>query len=377
MDSDNDVKPTTPPAYRVNATLRIREHLPPHPFTGDYGPSPRPPINWKPWKGKKTREIDRVKLALANPPIDTGPPGEVEHTLTITGSKTRRTRGGAHVLTCFLDGNKSAEYVAKVYDSVYYPLGDRNGHDIDGMSLADRDYSIEAWAYRLMQPVIGGVVVPAYHGSWTFQLDTNQAGQRRWVRMIIIELIKGECMLDIIRRADTGLAKPNYVLLPPEPFRLRVLQNIIEAETRISWETAINHNDLDARNVMVKPDGNVVLIDFNQAYIELFSCYDESKNYKKGNPTALPPTPLERYWHDVADSVGPWRKWLPKTWLENEELGREWLIQTYRNSTKYKPLSEHFLHAPSHETWSPRLKKLLRELGCETGKEVSISTSET
>jgi hypothetical protein len=139
-----------------------------------------------------------------------------------------------------------------------------------------------------MQPLIGGTVVPAYFGSWTFTLDTNQPGKRRWVRMIIIELIQGECMLDIILRAEQGGDMMDYSLLPLEEFRIRVLQNIIEAETTISWETAIDHYDIDTRNIMVKPNGTVVLIDFNQAYIHELSCCGNFRDTKKGNLTILP-----------------------------------------------------------------------------------------
>lgn len=131
------------------------------------------------------------------------------------------------------------------------------------MSSADKDYSTEAWAYRIMQPLIGSTVIPAYHGSWTFALDTSWPGQRRWVCMILIELVRGDCMLDIILRANDGHERVDYSLLPAEQFRLRVLQNIIDAETTIWWEAAIKHEDVEPRNVIVKPDSSVVLIDFN------------------------------------------------------------------------------------------------------------------
>ena len=254
--------------------------------------------------------------------------------------------------------------MAKIYDPVDYPPGDDRCHDeLDAMTWADRDYSIEAWAYRIMQPLIGGTVVPAYFGSWTFALDTDQPGKRRWVRMIIIELIQGECMLDIILRAEQGGDMMDYSLLPLDEFRIRVLQNIIEAETTISWETAIDHSDIDTRNIMVKPEGTVVLVDFNQAYIHELSCCGNIRDTKKGNLTILPPTPLERHWYNIANPGGPFRKWIPKSWLEDRELGKEWLIQTYRNSTKYDPPWQSFLDNPYHEERSKKIVKLLEEIG--------------
>lgn len=251
--------------YGINTTLGIRQHVPPEPFTGAYRPSPRPRADCSRRKGRDLRQIDRVEFALANPPLETEPPGTPERTLTVTSVKTIRHRGGPHVVTCFLDGDRSTEYVAKIYDGVDYPLGAPGpsvlGYN-DCMSFAARDYSIEAWAYRIMQPVIGGTFVPAYHGSWTFNVG------QRWVCMILIELVQGECMLDLITRAEDKTTHTiDNARLPPEDFRIRVLQNIREAPLFIWWRAAVRHEDLVARNVIVKPDGSVVIIDFNNVYI--------------------------------------------------------------------------------------------------------------
>ena len=365
MDSNGPVSSES--AYRVGTKLRIREHIPPRPFTGDYGPSPRPSVDWSRWEDLADSEIGRVEFALANPPIETKPPGEAERTLTITGIKTRRKGGGANVVTCFLDRDRSVEYIAKIYDGAHYPLyADPCG--IDCMSSADRDYSTEAWAYRIMQPLIGGTVIPAYHGSWTFALDTSRPGQRRWVRMILIELVRGECMLDIILRANDRHERVDYSLLPPEQFRLRVLQNIIDAETTIWWEAAIEHEDVEPRNVIVNPDGSVVLIDFNQTYINRFSCH-KPKHPKEENPTPFPPTPIERYWPlprgfaDGPEKRGRWADWIPKAWLSDKELAAEWLIQTYRNSPKYDSPFQDFLDGIYHHRRSKKILNLLEELG--------------
>ena len=88
MGTSADALATT--RYGVNTTLSIRKHLPPDPFTGSYGPSPRPPVDWSRWKGQDLGKIDRVEFALANPPLETVPPGTLERTLTVTGIKTIR-----------------------------------------------------------------------------------------------------------------------------------------------------------------------------------------------------------------------------------------------------------------------------------------------
>ncbi|EAQ84161.1 predicted protein [Chaetomium globosum CBS 148.51] len=362
--------------YRENKTLRIREHLPPEPFTGDYGPSPRPEVDWSPWQDVPYWQIDRVEFALANPPIETEPPTGPERTLTIGRTLTRPSRGGISVVTCFLDGDRSVEYVAKIYDGVDYLLSawddgteyEGKGGHLDCMKWADRDYSIEAWAYRTMLPVIGNTgIVPAYHGSWTFALQTDQPGRQRWVRMILIELVQGECMLDLMNRGEKepGSGKMDYALLPPEEFRLRVLQNILEAEVTIWRETAVLHNDIEPRNIMVKPDGNIVIIDFNQATIYDFILYD-LKHPKDTDPDSLPLTPIEWHW-PLPKSFDKWARWVPEKWLEDKELSAEWLILTYRGSPRFEPASAGFLDHPVHLRRSKRVQKLLEGLGRKPG----------
>ena len=357
--------PATEHRYSRDTTLRIYRHLPPEPFTGYYGPSPRPPTDWSRWEGKPSWEIDRFELALTNPPLETAAPGPLERTLTITGVKTIRERGGAHVVTCFLDGDQSAEYVAKIYDGVDYPLGPREPDEPGCMYYADKDYSIEAWAYRTMQPLIGGTFVPAYHGSWTFSVSRNQPGsqyqQQRWVRMILIELVQGDCMLNLIKHAeDINGQTTDFTLLPPESFRIRVLQNVFEARLFIWWCAAVKHEDVEPRNVMVKPDGSVVLIDFNHAYIYDFAAAPGT-HPRERNPTSLPPSPIYHYWVDFCGSI--WRHWMPDSWLEDKALATAWLVNTYRNDARFAPPPEWWLDWSQHKREGEERLRLLESLG--------------
>lgn len=372
MDQENSGLTTAHHNYGVNTTLHICEHLPPEPFTGVYGPSPRPLVDWTRWANLESWEIDRVKFALVNPPIDTTPPGPLKRTLTITGVKTLRERGsgGAHVVTCFLDGDTSTEYVAKIYDGIDYPLGSRERGCHDCMSLADRDYSIEAWAYRTMQPLIGGTVVPTYHGSWTFARDTGQHDQpQRWVRMILMELIKGDCMLDIITRAETDAGRNvDYKQLPPEDFRIRVLQSIIESNLKIWWLGRVTHDDLEPRNIIVKPDGSVVIVDFNQSYIYDFTARHD-QHPRMLDPTQLPPSPIEQWWPipcgfaDAAVDDGRWGHWIPQRWLQDKVLAAEWLVETYRDDARFGRPSEWWLNRGFHASDGERVLRLLESLG--------------
>lgn len=346
--------------YGAGKTLQIRKHVPPEPFTDDYGPSPRPPVDWSRWEGQGLGEIDRVEFALANPPLETDPPGSIERTLTVTGVKTIRDRGGPHVVTCFLDGDSSTHFIAKIFDGVDYPLDEKYW---DCMLLADKDYSIEAWAYRTMQPVIGGAIVPAYHDSWTFAVG------ERWVRMIHIELIPGECMLDIITRAEdeTGL-RIDYTRLPPEDFRIRVLKNIEEANLFIWWHAAVKHHDVVPRNVMVKPDGSVAIIDFNNVYLNDFTAsYNNHPRTRKNNPCPLPPSLIEQLW-PFPGGYGyeyPWIRWVPESWTKDPNLAAEWLVETYRSDSRFMPPSTFWLNQDFHKRDGAKVVQLLESLGRE------------
>ncbi|KAK4251281.1 hypothetical protein C7999DRAFT_10963, partial [Corynascus novoguineensis] len=81
----------------------------------------------------------------------------------------------------------------------------------------------------------------------------------------------------------------DYARLPPEDFRIRVLKNIQEVNLFIWWYAAVRHDNLAPRNVMVKPDGSVVIIDFNNVNICDFTPkYDMHPHTRKQNPRPFP-----------------------------------------------------------------------------------------
>jgi hypothetical protein len=204
--------------YVNGVELHIQRHVPPMPFGDNYDPEPRPPATIP---QDLDDMIDRVTFALDNPPLETSPPqqGE-EHTFTITGTRTLRRfgidDGGAHVVVGYIDRVESAVYVAKIYDGVYYPLEEREP-GWDCMLLADRDYATETWTYDTMKPIetVGGKLVPDCFGTWTFPLETHEPGRHRWVRMLLLQLIDGETMLDKMLKA-TIQDRVRESLLPPE-----------------------------------------------------------------------------------------------------------------------------------------------------------------
>lgn len=322
--------------------------------------------------------VDRVAFALDNPPLETletEPAAGEEHTFTITGSKTLRRwhvdGGGAHVVTGYFDRDKDVVCLAKIYDGVYYPLKNQDS-GWDCMTLADADYAIEAWAYETMQPVegVGAKLVPEYHGAWTFAVATNRPGRRRWVRMLLLQLVRGETVLAKIRKATKNDAV-QQPLLPDQETRLRVLRDTFEADISIFWNAEVLQGDLSPRNVMVQPDDSVVIIDFNEAVVYPFHYRPHPKYDGAAGAHPLPPSPINRHWPfspgagNFVDPWNPWARWVPQNWLENPELAAEWLLKTWGSPApgKYAPLSDYFLNHPAHAQRSKKIQAALEKLG--------------
>jgi hypothetical protein len=298
-------------------------------------------------------DIDRLDFALSNPPLETAPSQQAKsRVLTILRKLDHRHdagKGGSHVVSCYLDSDESHHYVAKIYDGIDYPLTDYRGFDC--MYLADQDYSCEAAAYQNIPLSLQGSIVPRYFGSWTATVETGLSScPYRCVRLILLEHVDGECMLDIIMRAK-GITNPNYPvevydtipvqyqLLPPETARLNVLASITEANITL-FEAGILHNDVTPRNVLIScSPKRVVFIDFNRSII--FKLFENGRKLLKlRDPDALPISPIERYWNSCFYEFG---EWIPKTWLEDDYGANKWLCTRWGRSTKFRPPSEDFL----------------------------------
>ncbi|KAK3901464.1 hypothetical protein C8A05DRAFT_44879 [Staphylotrichum tortipilum] len=314
----------SPAPYQEGVELRIQKHVPPKPFSRGHGPCPRSNVGLN----QDVEFVDRVDFALNNPPLATEPPAQDEHIFTITASKTLRrfhaNGSGAHV----------------IYDGVHYPLyvGD---NEIDCMTLADADYATEAWAYETMQPVEG-------------------------VRMILLELIHGETILDKIRKTTVDDVVQQD-LLPDQETRLRILKDILDAERSIWWDAEVLHEDLTPRNVMV-----VVYRFFYEPHCK----HDE-------NADPLPDSPIECYWPfppgsgTLTSPGSPWASWVPPSWLKDPEQAAEWVLETWASpvSGKYAPLTDYFLNHPDHARRSKKLQAALEKLGRRPAKDYSSGLS--
>ncbi|KAK0736562.1 hypothetical protein B0T21DRAFT_348607 [Apiosordaria backusii] len=333
---------TYPPAserYASGIKLNIRAHVPPEPWGPNYH-SKRPDAIF-------VNRHDRVKFALNNPPMDPCPweklpPDEQEEeTLIIERYIQQKQVGGSTVVVCHLEKDPSVQYIAKIYDGLDYPfLGEpgTDNEDMDCMSRADLDYALEASSYILMETRVGQghpVVAPRYHDSWTFPLQTHRPGYPRWVRMILLEFVEGEVMQDMITQNKRVRKKK----------RISVLRRVIEAERHLWWNCLLSFKgSLGPSKVIIRKGGTLAFIGFTSVSLyHYFNRRVHPKHFIEGAPNKAM-SPIEQYWpfqpivEEEFTACGPWRHWLPESWVADVDLFAQWLIKTWAYSDKYQPL---------------------------------------
>ncbi|KAK4153551.1 hypothetical protein C8A00DRAFT_33712 [Chaetomidium leptoderma] len=385
--------------YQPGNKFEISAHAPPPPFGANYkNKDPvRTPVHGLVDDRSGRSLVDHMAFVISHPPLDTGAPADTKaqrpRMLTIVQKISHRPKeqgGGTVVVTSHLDADRSTQYVAKIYDGFEYELADPGYQGLDCMCRADMDYSREAAAYESIPVRFQGSTVPQYFGSWTFPLPTGVPGRPRWVRMVLVEYIHGECMLDMIlyaRGATRSNPEPerpdesrpiDYRLLPPDEERLDVLARIVEAETMIWWYGGVHHGDVAPRNVIISRSGHsnavsrVALIDFNAAYV-LHRC-ERGRNAIKtlGIGEGLPMSPIENEWPGTSFAYGgKYSGWIPENWCVEDDDGNrdashiiaaKWLINRWKTSPKFQPPSDYFLNSQNHQGMDEPYPQLVEEL---------------
>jgi hypothetical protein len=392
--------------YQPGNKLEIHAHTPPQPYGPDY--KNKDPVR-TPIRGLAHgagNKVDHLAFVISNPPLDRVDRVSVDTAVTANtkasrpqvltivqkiSHKPKEEGGGPVVVRCYLNADESTHYVAKVYDGFEYALAEPGEDGRDCMYRADMHYSREAAAYESIPTRFQGSIVPRYFGSWTFPLPTGVPGRHRWVRMVLIEYIRGECMLDMILRArgatrsnpepDRHQEEPtplDYGLLPSEEERLNILARIAEAETYIWWYGDVRHSDVAPRNVIISRSGlsnavsRVTLIDFNAAYVYQRCEAGRQRAAETGHGKGLPISPIERYWIGSQFAYGGrYSEWIPESWAVQQKdsggvslshlLAAKWLVSRWKGSPKFQPLSESFFNRPFHRMAEPYLE-LVREL---------------
>ncbi|TLD11350.1 hypothetical protein PgNI_06505 [Pyricularia grisea] len=346
------VRPANP--YRKGLELKVCRHEPPPPFGLQcYGDNPYPPGIRDHVRRKTLTRMTLVDLCLSQPPIEGVTRADEWRELEVVQELAVRDDHGAQVVVCRLkdDAVQGRKYVAKIFDPLYYSFADNlvGNHPRDTCMQADQDYAVETAAYEeLKDSRLAGDSIPAYYGSWTFdmplELPEPNGRQIRHVRMVLMEHVQGaRLMLDM---DPTALS---------DETRLRIVARVAEINAALINQ-GVYHDDVNQRNILVRLAGDddageerVVLFDFNMAWVRRIdyqhSWYDEDWEEHKEFTALLygphkPFHPATHHW----DRVPFWQEF--KNWLPDRFQGesmrpyQEWLLEAWRDSPEWSPLWE-------------------------------------
>lgn len=279
---------------------------------------------------EELRQKTLVELCLENPPMEGQTVYEDSQNLEIVEELRVKSDGGAQLVVCHLDDDDQ-DYIAKIYDPMYYGFSNTTWADLprDVTFQSDMDYCREVAAYEEMDEWVGGTYIPKFFGSWTFQisLDLPTGRRTRDVRMILIERISGKSMLE---------SKPDTIA---EPERLETLARMSELISKISF-IGVHHHDISQRNIMicegenVEKVGRIVLIDFNMSTVERLNNFEEEYGPRGPGPDK-PPSPLDWWWS--GGWYGGFWEWLPRRWEQRLRPLQEWMYNRWNDSDYFAP----------------------------------------
>jgi serine/threonine protein kinase len=303
--------------YTTGYTITALRHHPPAPF-GSCQSTPSPARHPDP------TAVTQGELCTSRQPLEGYT--EYEHEKNLTINSLIRTGVGRGPQLVVVDH----QMVAKIYDPLFYDPYEYE----DAMWYADRAYSREAAAYEQLQKSNDvSDIVPAFHGAWTFDVNTTvvregvSSEKTRSVRMILIEYLKGHCMVDVDAYSIS------------EPIRTSILKQCLEAYIRVS-HAGVNHGDLSPRNIMIlglssnSPDVRVKLIDFDVTSVydhpnyEFPEMVEERKEWaRKWGPKLS--SPIVRFFQRIED-------FSCEGWCPCEDDGADqWLWQNYAEDDRY------------------------------------------
>lgn len=145
--------------------------------------------------------------------------------------------------------------VAKLYDPLYF---DHDQDDADPFLCVDRDYSRETATYTALSK-LQGTVIPKYYGSYSLEIPVD-ATRKRFVRLILIELITGTSMQQLDPAGFSQLE------------RQIIMKAVIDVESLI-YTYNVQHRDIHPRNIIVagkfapSHSRKVVFIDFGKSVV--------------------------------------------------------------------------------------------------------------
>lgn len=317
--------------YRTGLTLKIHKHeaCPPFGVDYDFDDTTRSEVRDWDWQGRTL-----VDLCLEHPPGEGKTNREDSRTLQIVQELQVKSGRGAQLVVCRLD-NDDQDYVAKIYDPLYYDPRHTRYTYKDVTWEADLHYSREVAAYdELNKFSVCGMFVPKFHGSWTFQIPVSlSTGEKlRDVRMILMERIHGRSMVEFNKNTIS------------ESERLITLGRMAHAIELISW-FGVRHEPTGPWNVMLCDSetpgevGRIVIIGFERSVVTLL----DNRYWRYGTPEPWPEkpaNPLDRWFSGGTRDAcfyHYFREWLPESWDSRLRPLQEWMHERWSKDDCFEP----------------------------------------
>ncbi|KAF1358459.1 hypothetical protein EJ07DRAFT_62715, partial [Lizonia empirigonia] len=309
--------------YHVGFTTTAMRHEPPDPFGPDYDTAT--PDDYPDW-----RSMSKEELCLTQPYILQGRTiAEETRLLTITSIIRAGQDCGPQLVVV------NDNLVAKIYDPLYYEGVGEYRYPENVVWHADSAYSREAAAYRHLNASNKVAdLVPAFHGTWTIDVDSalphggKMIRATRPVRLILMDHIQGRYMQSIKAQSL------------PARVRSCILKQCLDAEVRI-YHAGVGHHDFSPRNIIiVGHDYNTPILEVKVIDFDLATVYDHSqftyRAYRQAHES------LEEQQHPKMQSplmrhFGRLAEFSCLGWCPGSDFGGEkWLWQQYRNDTRYR-----------------------------------------
>ncbi|KAI6308094.1 hypothetical protein MCOR34_007338 [Pyricularia oryzae] len=319
---------------------------------------------------------------------------EQSHQFEVVDEIAVRTTHGAQIVVCKLDG-QTKSYVAKIYDPLYYSFRNQELPHMPRSTTAqaDRDYCNEANVYAGLQHTsLAGNEIPAYHGSFTFDIELDLPEPRgrymRPVRLIIMEYVEGAKTMENIDPSSL-----------PASLRLDIMAQLSAASIAIK-NCNVFHNDVCPRNTLIRLPGavkqekdgdeqgdalplRVVIFDFNISEYLWKPKQDRVWNDRGEQeyvlepiefwPNELPRHPTRIDWNDIWEFDGLYRRWWPRSWRKTPSVGRwnAWLLKHHAATPVWKAIWDCLMAAegPLEPSKEPIAEDLLGPEEDEAGED--------
>lgn len=295
-----------------------------------------------------THKISAVEYCIAQPyyELDTEQAAETSHQpkghILHVDSITTRPASDIwwNMVQCHLDDDRESKYTAKIYDPVY-------ASDVTfAHAVANDSFNSEVEAYTMFKDAgISGQVTPVFSGAWIMDVPVPSKDfggvdyvTTRPVPLLLLEAVEAANLATPYFRYyyTSGYVEPQPHL--PQAWRHEVLAKIYEARALLVYA------GVQAR---ARPDGVFVgttVLEDGRLDVKVFIAnFEMAYTFEPGEGTGerpeQPVSPIETCWDEVQYDLDrlAWDEWRRP---EDLKYYRQWLVQRWGESTKYRPLPE-------------------------------------